>query len=427
MRLFKFGGASIKDAAGVHNLYHIVQNHRDQQLGVVVSAMGKTTNALELVLHHYLNNDPYSIQLIDQLAQQHLQLITDLELMEDDGVGLGSRFRESGITTSTTALIQSLKHFLNTTQITDADQLYDTVVSYGELLSTTIVSAYLNSRGCSYRWMDARELIITDTSYRSAVVDWEATATRVGAAVGVGNFITQGFIASDGRGHTTTLGREGSDYSAAIVAYILKAESVTIWKDVAGVLNADPRIFDHTQLLQEIPYSEAVEMAFYGATVIHPKTLQPLQEKKIPLHVKSFLEPHSTGSTVADYNALLPAVPCYIIRNDMYLLQVTARDFSFIGEANIAQIFSGLNKYQIQTGLLQNSAISFALCIEDKYNKLAALLVDLTQRYSITVYSNVSLYTIRHYDMGGELPTKDLGRLLLRQLSQNTLQMVYQA
>ncbi|ARN72451.1 aspartate kinase [Nonlabens tegetincola] len=424
MRIFKFGGASVKDANGVRNVVNVLRITGFRDLGVVVSAMGKTTNALEEILARYQKNDNSYLKLIDKLYEQHNEVIVELEevtdfINEDEVL----RFRESGIKNILKGIIEALKGELLRNKTKNYSFLYDQVVSHGELISTKIVAAFLNACNIPVQWVDARELIKTDTKYRDAGVQWQETENVIKNISG-SSFLTQGFIGSDDNGFTTTLGREGSDYTAAILAYCLDAESVTIWKDVPGVLNADPRVFHDTVLLEKIPYNEAIELAFYGASVIHPKTLQPLQRKSIPLRVKSFLNPKENGSTITHSKTLLPEIPCYIVRKNLIFLRVSSRDFSFIGEGNISEIFHELSEAKMQVGLLQNSAISFSICVEDKYSLINVLLSRLQERYDVSVVKNVALYTIRHYNGEKVASIENEQQVLLKQRTQETLQVV---
>jgi aspartate kinase len=424
MNIFKFGGASVKDAAGVINVCKILSEYRDQHLGVVVSAMGKTTNALERIIFSYQENDLGYLEQIDQLEQDHLKVVNELGLDYNDDGGRGLRFRESGITNDLRLLIESLKGELSRNKSTNYSFLYDQIVGYGELISTKIVAAYLNSCEVPVVWIDARTLIKTDRKYRDAGVNWEESAAAITSKCSNTFFLTQGFIGSDDNGFTTTLGREGSDYTAGILAYCLNAQSVTIWKDVPGVLNADPREFKETQLINSMPYNEAIELAFYGASVIHPKTLQPLQGKKIELRVRSFVDYRAIGTIIREQELMEPQVPCYIVRKNLIFLNISARDFSFIGEDNISDIFQELNRFKIQVGLIQNSAISFTLCVEDKYHKLQELLTALSQKYKVSHLENVSLYTVRHYDDSSVAFIQKDKDLVLKQFTQDTLQLV---
>ncbi|AGC76927.1 aspartate kinase [Nonlabens dokdonensis] len=425
MRIFKFGGASVKDAAGVRNVCKVLNTIGYENTGIVVSAMGKTTNALEEIIERYLSEDTTYVDLISHLYEEHMEVIGALEQPSNDQESdFSVRFRESGIKKDIKYIIESLTEELLRNKSKSYSFLYDQVVSHGELMSTKIVAAYLNECGIPLQWKDAREFIKTDNKYRDAAVKWKESEKLVKKKCGAQLFITQGFIGSDDNGFTTTLGREGSDYTAAILAYCLDADSVTIWKDVPGVLNADPRAFQNTVLLQKIPYNEAIELAFYGASVIHPKTLQPLQGKKIPLYVKSFLLPEDEGTVITDAATIDPFIPCYIVRKNMVFMKISSRDFSFIGENNISDIFQELSEHKMQVGLLQNSAISFSLCVEDKYNKLKELLADLESRYKISHVTGVSLYTVRHYNEDAMEFIEAGKEVLLKQRAQETLQLI---
>jgi aspartate kinase len=425
MRIYKFGGASVKDAEGVRNVKKVLETMGTDQLGIVVSAMGKTTNALEAIISSYQTNDNSYLKLIDELHQHHARIINDLqETVEGVDDGCVSRFRESGITKHFKAIIESLKGEMLRNQSKNYSFLYDQIVSYGELMSTRIVAAFLNACHIPVVWKDARQLVATDNKYRDAAVDWNMTQHQVQESCTDQVFITQGFIGSDENGFTTTLGREGSDYTAAILAYSLDASEVTIWKDVPGVLNADPRAFEDTVLLNEIPYDEAIELAFYGASVIHPKTLQPLQRKNIPLKVKSFLNPVAAGTTITSSESLDPRTACFIVRRNMVFLRISSRDFSFIGEGSISYIFNELSENKMQVGLLQNSAISFSLCIEDKYARIDRLLTGLKEKFKVSHITGVSLFTVRHYD-GDTIASMENGKnVLLKQRTAETLQLV---
>lgn len=423
MKIYKFGGASVKDAASVCNVVNVIKTTNPKKLGIVVSAMGKTTNALEKIIKLYQVNDAAYLTHIDELLNFHLDIIDRLEVEDMDGFDV-LRFRESGIKNDIKGTIESLRGDILRNQSKNHAFLYDQVVSHGEILSTKIVAAYLNANGIAAQWIDARKIIKTDSKYRDAAVNWKLTEDVIKENCRTDVFITQGFIGSDEYGLTTTLGREGSDYTAAIIAYALNASSVTIWKDVPGVLNGDPRVFDDTVLLHQISYSEAIELAFYGASVIHPKTLQPLKGKDIPLYVKSFINPTDAGTVIKNGPALDPMTPCFIVRKDLVLLKVAARDFSFIGEHNISDIFHQLSTYKMQVGLLQNSAISFTLCLEDKYDKLSDLVQSLKERYIVDHEESVSLFTVRHHSDDAISAIENGKTVLLRQRTEETLQLV---
>ena len=303
--------------------------------------------------------------------------------------------------------------------------VYDQVVGYGELLSTTIVSAYLNEVGLKNQWLDVRDLIKTDNSYRDAQVNWDRTQEEINKKVNPNKLnVTQGFLGSDENNFTTTLGREGSDYTAAILAYCLKADSVTIWKDVPGVLNADPRHFKETELLHEISYREAIELAFYGASVIHPKTLQPLQGREIPLHVKSFLNPKEQGTTVGKGTKISPEVPCFIVKKNQVLLKLSSLDFSFIVEENLSEIFKLFHEYKLKVDLIQNSAISFSVCLDNKFGGLKEILPILERKFKVTHHEAVSLYTIRHFDENSVEKILNGYSVLVEQRGKETIQLV---
>lgn len=414
MRIFKFGGASVKDAAGVNNVLQVLETVGYEGTLLVVSAMGKTTNALEVVVKNYFEDKDALQTSINEIKNYHYGIMTELFGSDEHP----AFFRIDGI-------FAELVSFLDRNKSPNYNFVYDQVVSFGELLSTTVISYFLNERGVNNTWLDVRTLIKTDTNYRDAKIDWELTSTQIKNGVNkeVLN-ITQGFLGSDPNFFTTTLGREGSDYTAAIFGYCLDAESVTIWKDVPGVLNADPRYFQDTELLNQISYQEAIELAFYGASVIHPKTLQPLQRKEIPLHVKSFLNPTAAGTTVGKGKVLDPLVPCFIVKKNQVLISLSSLDFSFIVEDNIAEIFRLLHEAKMKVDVIQNSAISFSVCAENKFNTLPQLLEKLEGKFKIECDENVSLYTVRHVNNKALQDIEEGKEILLKQRLQDTVQIV---
>ncbi len=415
MKVLKFGGASVKDAAGVKNLVHVLNTVGTQDTLVVVSAMGKTTNALERIIEVYFEDNKKVNQEILILKEFHLQIIN--ELFES---------KTAKVVRAVQEYFDELIDFLKRNKAPNYNFVYDQVVSYGELLSTTIIHHYFEYQGWKSYWLDARACIKTDDYYRAANLNWEATQQEVQSHVkGKSLVITQGFIGSSSNNFTTTLGREGSDYSAAIFAYAINAESVTIWKDVPGVLNGDPRVFKETQLLHQISYREAIELAFYGASVIHPKTLQPLQRKEIPLFVKSFENPEATGTAVSKGKTLDPMIPCFIIKKDQVLIRLSSIDFSFIVEENISYIFGLLHEYQMPVELIQNSAISFSVCVNNKYKRLEELVLVLRSRFKVEVKEQVDLFTIRHFDTKALASIRKNGKqILLEQRTEETAQFV---
>jgi aspartate kinase len=414
MRIFKFGGASVKDADGIKNVFSVLEKVGHEDTLLVISAMGKTTNALELVIKNYFEKSNELHSSVQDVKKYHNQILLDLFDDEEHDVfyAVNSHFAD-------------LEYFLRSNKSPNYNFVYDQIVSYGEIISTTIVSHYFNHAGLKNNWIDVRNFIETDNTYRDANVDWEKTQQFISKGVKKKALnITQGFLGSDENNFTTTLGREGSDYTAAIFAYCLNAESVTIWKDVPGVMNADPRYFENAILLNQISYREAIELAFYGATVIHPKTLQPLQKKEIPLHVKSFINPLLPGTSVSKGKDLEPQAPCYIVKRDQLLISLSSIDFSFIMEENISEIFSLFHDFKIKVSLIQNSAISFSVSIEDKFGNFNELKAILSKKFKVSYNENVSLYTIRHFTKeAAEMVEKDK-TVLLKQISRETMQIV---
>jgi len=415
MKVFKFGGASVKDASGVKNLLSVLEKLGYKDTVVVVSAMAKTTNALEKIIEVYFDNKQSINQNLLELEEFHLKIVD--ELFENRATKLSQLVHN---------YFEELKIFFKKNKVPNYSFVYDQVVCYGELLSTTIIHHYFESQGQKSFWLDARECIKTDDYYRSANLNWEQTQSCINSEVKGHQFIiTQGFIGSNTNNFTTTLGREGSDYSAAIFAYALNAESVTIWKDVPGVLNGDPRVFKNTELLHQISYREAIELAFYGASVIHPKTLQPLQRKEIPLYVKSFENPEEKGTSVSKGKSLDPLIPCYIVKKDQVLLRLSSIDFSFIVEENISYIFGLLHEYQMPVELIQNSAISFSVCVNNKYKRLEELVLVLRSRFNVEVEEKVDLFTVRHFNQEAIQSIRNYRKqILLEQRTGETIQFV---
>lgn len=414
MRIFKFGGASVKDADGVKNVASVLEKVGHEDVLIVISAMGKTTNALEVVIKNYFEKSNEFNASLQEVRKYHNQILLELFDDEDHDVyfAVNSHFAD-------------LEYFLRSNKSPNYNFVYDQVISYGEIVSTTIVSHYFNEKGLKNNWIDVRNLIKTDVTYRDANVDWEQTQKLISKGIKKKTLnITQGFIGSDENNFTTTLGREGSDYTAAIFAYCLSAESVTIWKDVPGVLNADPRYFENAVLLNQISYREAIELAFYGASVIHPKTLQPLQKKEIPLYVKSFINPLLPGTSVSKGEDLNPKTSCFIVKKNQLLISLSSIDFSFIMEENISEIFALLHKFKIKVSLIQNTAISFSICIEDKFGNFNDLKNILSKKFKVSYNENVSLYTIRHFTKeAAEIVEKDK-TILVKQISRETMQVV---
>lgn len=427
IKVFKFGGASVNSADGFRNVLRILKMNRSAPVMTVVSAMGKTTNALELVLKYYRANDP--ILLIDAfnaVYEAHFKVIR--ELFPDENHKVYSEAE---------SLFDQLRGYIRKGHLYEKtprtyDFEYDQIVSYGELISSCILGNYLNLRGVSCRLLDARELVITDDTYRDARVNWEKTGERINASVlsclkGPGMpsvVLTQGFIGSDPSGNSTTLGREGSDYTAAIFAYVLKSDEVTIWKDVPGVLNADPKWFKNPKKLPLISYREAIELAYYGASVIHPKTIRPLENAGIKLFVKSFKKPGAAGTVIKNIDQWQIRFPVYIRKQNQVLISISPRDFSFIVEENLSQIFTVLARYRAKANVMQNSAISFSICIERNDEVLSDLIEDLSRNYEIRYNSNVDLFTVRHYNPAAISRLTKGRNVLLEQKTRNTIHIV---
>ena len=412
MKIFKFGGASVKDAESVKNVAKVLNSQGFEKCLLVVSAMGKTTNALEKVVEYYFKKEDYQNE-VEKIKQSHLEITKGL-------------FAENHKIFGEVALFfDDLEAFLRRNKSPNYNFVYDQVVSCGEMISSKILSEYLNDINFSNAWLDARDYIKTDDTYREGVVNWQETEKNISNLDQNQSYVTQGFIGSQANNFTVTLGREGSDYSAAIFAYCLNAEAMTIWKDVPGVMTGDPRKFENVTLLSNISYEEAIEMAYYGASVIHPKTLQPLKQKHIPFYVKSFEEPEKPGTKVGNSD-VNQSEESYILKENQVLMNISTRDFSFIAEDHISQIFNLLAKHKIKVSMMQNSAISLALCLEDKFGKIDEVNQTLTQQFSTDVVKNVSLYTVRNANMD-ELSTFYADKkILLEQISKNTVQIVTQ-
>ena len=414
MKVFKFGGASIKDISSIKNILKIISTYNEDRLVIVVSAMGKTTNALELVVHNYFNNKENLQASISEVYNFHLEIINNL-------------FEKSHpIFSDISKSFEKLNSFIKANKSPSYSFVYDQIVSIGELLSSRIIHHFLLNNNINCSFIDARNCIKTNSKYRGAKVEWDITNEKIKDYISDSKIsVTQGFIGSDKNNFTVTLGREGSDYSAAIFAYVLNAESLSIWKDVPGLLNADPKFFKNTKLLNQISYSETIELAFYGASIIHPKTLQPLQKKEIPLLVKSFKNPQSKGTIISKGIDIEPLVPCYIFKQNLILLKLSSLDFSFMVEDNISDIFKELHKFKMKVDVIQNSAISFSVCFFDKYNKIKELIKNLEGKYKIDMHKNVSLFTIRHFDEKSIKKITNKRKLLLEQRTEKTVRLIF--
>lgn len=423
LKVFKFGGASVKDADSVRNVSKIVENHASEKLVVIVSAMGKTTNALEKVLQAWYENDERLSVFIEDIISYHQEIVS--ALFPDKSHP--ARFK-------TDLLFGELEGHLFTPPSLNYDFDYDQVVSFGELISTTIISEFLENEGFNCQWFDVRDMIRTDSNWREGKVDWETSERLIREKAGAfleneGTkpkiVLTQGFLGSTPEGFTTTLGREGSDYSAAIFAYSLDAEEMVIWKDVPGLLNADPKYFSITEKLASISYREAIELSYYGATIIHPKTIKPLQNKDIPLRIKSFVHPEEEGSIIHQDTASDNLIPSFIFKVDQVLISIIPKDFSFIDELSLSEILAVFAGNSIHISLMQNSAISFSVCVDNNERKLSQLFDELGKNYKIRYNKGLELITIRHYDQATiDRVMEDGKSILLEMKSRLTAQFV---
>ena len=415
MQVFKFGGASVKDAEGIKNLTRIVQSHGTNQILIVISAMGKITNKLEDLTKAYIKGDESCHTRFEEIKAYHFSVIDTLFENKENPI-----FNEVANT------FVEIEWLLEEEASDPADYLYDQIVSIGEMVSTKIVAAYLNQVGVFTIWVDARNYIQTDNNYKDANVNWDKTTQEIQkhlpSFLAKGIVVTQGFVGGTSENFTSTLGREGSDYSAAIFTSCLNAEALTIWKDVPGVLNADPKWFDETEKIDQLSYHDAIELTYYGATVIHPKTIKPLQNKEIPLYVRSFLVPEAEGTKISNVNLPLP-VPSFIFKVNQVLISIFPKDFSFIIEESLSAIFSLFHKHKVKVNTMLNSAISFSVSVDDS-EKIDALLQDLSGTFKVKYNKGLELVTIRYYNQNTidrVIVNKDV---LLEVKSRHTCQIV---
>ena len=418
MLVFKFGGASVKDAKGVINLGNVLKSYTGNQILVVVSAMGKTTNALEELTKAYFNSSDDLAGIFEEIKRYHYDIAHEL-FGKDHPV-----FDEIANT------FVEIDWAIEDEPHDDYDFIYDQIVSIGELVSTRIVSAWLNYCGVTSKWLDVRGYIHTDNTYREGVVDWDKTSAsiqkEIPSLLNKGIVVTQGFLGGTSENFTTTLGREGSDYTASIFAACLGAESVTTWKDVPGILNADPKLFEDTIKFDEVSYQEAIEMTYYGASVIHPKTIKPLQNTNIPLLVKSFAHPDAPGTVIRQGAVNVFDRPVIIVKQHQVLLSVSANDYSFISEIHLSEIFGVLAKYHIKVNMLQTSALSCSVCVDMVTDRFEKLLSTLKQAFKVKYNNNLTLITLRHYTTEAVNDLTAGKTVLMKQTSRNTAQVVLQ-
>lgn len=412
-KVFKFGGASVKDAAAVRNVVNILRNHAAPKTVVVVSAMGKTTNALEEIIGSFLNGES-SEALIQKLEQFHHNIVAELFPAKDHPV-----YNDVAI------LFNQLRVATQGQPSGVYNEVYDQLIVFGELIATKIVNNYINFSGISSKWVDARKCVRTDASFRAAKIEWQETSDLVWKAFdGDGLFVVQGFIGATEDHRPTTLGREGSDYTAAVLAHLLGAEEVVIWKDVPGVLNGDPKFFQGAVLLDTISYREAIELAFFGASVIHPRTIQPLQKSNIPLRVKSFVDPSLPGTTIGPGKALQPQVTCYIRKTDQLLISLATRDLSFVAEGDMSRLYELLHKHACRVHLVQHSAVSTSLVVNDDPINRQSLIDDLQRWFDVKFNEGLVLYTLRHYTPTSINNLIEGTELLLEQRTRETFQVL---
>lgn len=420
MKVFKFGGASVNSVERIKNVSGILKEYKGEKLLVVISAMGKTTNALEKVTQAFYNNKKdEALQLFEQVKQQHLPtakylLVTNFLSCEEQLKGF---FTEA-------------EWLLHDKPVRDYDYYYDQVVCIGELLSTALVSQYLNEIGISNKWIDVRDIIRTDDNFRDANIDWEYTSSKVQSSIvplfdSTNIVLTQGFIGATDENESTTLGREGSDYTAAVFANMLNAESQTIWKDVESVMNADPKQFTDAQPIHELNYNEVIEMAYYGAQVIHPKTIKPLQNKGIPLYVKCFLQPSLPGTVIHDQK-LKHLPPIIVLKENQVMLEMSSKDFSFVGEHHVGHLYHLFEKLKVKPNLTQNAAISFLCVLDDRTEKIEKLALEASEIFDVKLIKGLSLLTVRHYNKEIFEKLTEGKTILLRQQTQDTIQVLIQ-
>lgn len=413
MKVFKFGGASVSSAEAVKNSVNILNMYPEQKV-LVISAMGKTTNALEVVVRHYFNQSPEVLQAFQEVKNYHYKIIAEL-------------WGEAAELPEIEKLFSWIETRIKGEPSMNYDYEYDQIVAFGELLSTQIISLYFNKIGLKNRWIDARTCLKTDDQYRESNLNWDLSARlarRTFTFEDENLYVTQGFIGGTLTNQTTTFGREGSDYTAAILANLLDAEDVSIWKNVPGIMNADPDFFDETQKLDELSYKEAIELSFSGAKVIHPKTIKPLQNKNIPLLVKSFIEPEKQGTIIHSLEHSLELIPVIIVKKNMALITLTPNDFSFIGIDNVSDLFRLFAKSRLKVGLIQQSAIDLSLAFDEPESGIDELIRQLQQKFEVKYNTGLDLITIRYYTPESVDQITDGRKVYIEQKSRRTARLL---
>lgn len=417
MKVYKFGGASLNGKERIENVAKILSDNKNKQLVVIFSAMGKTTNAMEKVVDEfYAGNGTKALQLFDEIKQNHLQIAS--KLVSKNLPSLQEQLL---------SFFTEVEWLLHDQPVQSYDYYYDQIVCIGELLSSCIVSSFLNENEVANTWLDVRDLLRTDNNFREANIDWKTTTENIEKA-GIGNqqkiFVTQGFIGCTDQNESTTLGREGSDYTAAIFANLLNAESLTIWKDVEGVMSADPKMFSSATLMSELSFNEVIEMAFYGAQVIHPKTIKPLQNKHIPLLVKCFLNPALPGTTISNTSSMqIP--PIIVLKEKQVLVQMQSQDFSFVGEKPMSRLYELFAELNIRPNLIQTAAINIQLCMDDRQEKIDSLCTSASEIFDVQLQKDLTLLTIRHYTEELLWNMTQGKNILLTQKTKDTVQVLY--
>ncbi|MEN9685586.1 MAG: hypothetical protein RLZZ28_1372 [Bacteroidota bacterium] len=419
MRVFKFGGASVNSVERIQNLAAIIRKEQQSPLVIIISAMGKTTNSLEKVVESfYAGKKEESLQLFAAVKQQHLKIAKYLLVTEFNSC-----------LSRLTDFFTEVEWLLHDAAVREFDYYYDQVVCVGELLSTCIISHYLNESGIENEWLDVRDLIRTDNNFRDASIDWKYSENRIRQAIQASSdssriFLTQGFIGATPDNESTTLGREGSDYTAAVFANILEAENITIWKDVEGVMNADPKTYAHALLIPELNFTELIEMAFYGAQVIHPKTIKPLQNKGISLFVRCFLNPELPGTHIHQKH-LKNLPPIIVVKQNQALVQLNSRDFSFVGEEPMIHLYGLFSRLKIKPNLIQTGAINVQICIDNPDDKITRFAAEAAKLFDVQVEKDLQLLTVRHYQIPLLEELLQGKNILLTQRTKETVQVVY--
>ncbi len=419
MDILKFGGASVKSPSAVKNLLDIIKKYKNKEIVIVISAMGKMTNAFEKLMENIFHEKEKSeiSNSYNEIKKYHFDIVEELFENKENNVFIKINF-----------IFNQINEIIENENSKSYDFLYAQLISFGEILSTTIVSCYLNCQNINNEWVDIRKFLKTDNNFREAKVEWESSTVNIREEINFKNtniYITQGFISSDKENNTTTLGREGSDFTGAILSYILDAQKFVCYKDVAGVFNADPSIFENTKLLSKISYQEAIELTYFGAKVIHQKTIKPLQNKQIPLFVKSFIEPEKTGTKIYNFKEQIePKIPVFIIKENQILISISPKDFSFVAEESISLIYNYIVSYGIKVNLMQNSALNFSISVNNNPIKVERFISEIKENFKVRYNNNLKLITIRHYTEQSIIEITKGKKIFVEQKSRNTVRII---